>query len=71
MLTKMFLKLLLNDDKHLRVRQKLSDLSIDVAGNIVENVAGNDLERSANVKTEENNEEDLVIETSLTLPLNY
>ena len=60
----MFLKLLLNDDKHLRVRQKLSDLSIDVAGNIVENVAGNDLERSANVKTEENNEEDLVIETS-------
>lgn len=64
MLTKMFLKLLLNDDKHLRVRQKLSDLSIDVAGNIVENVAGNDLERSANVKTEENNEEDLVIETS-------
>jgi|FrelakmetLWP11LW_1041352.scaffolds.fasta_scaffold549376_1 hypothetical protein len=63
-MTKMFLKLLLNDDKHLRVRQKLSDLSIDVAGNIVENVAGNDLERSANVKTEENNEEDLVIETS-------
>jgi hypothetical protein len=60
----MFLKLLLNVDKHLRVRQKLSDLSIDVAGNIVENVAGNDLERSANVKTEENNEEDLVIETS-------
>jgi hypothetical protein len=63
-MTKMFLKLLLNDDKHLRVRQKLSDLSIDVAGNIVENVAVNDLERSANVKTEENNEEDLVIETS-------
>jgi hypothetical protein len=70
-MTKMFLKLLLNDDKHLRVRQKLSDLSIDVAGNIVENVAGNDLERSANVKTEDNNEEDLVIETSLTVSLNY
>jgi hypothetical protein len=65
MLTKMFLKLLLNVDKHLRVRQKLSDLSIDVAGNIVENVAtGNDLERSTNVKTEEINEDDLVIETS-------